>query len=145
MKKIIFSLILALVTVGANAQGFGGGRQQRNPEDMAKRQVERIKEACSLTDDQYNQIYNFYLAQSKQQQAEMDSIMKANGNDQSGRPRFNREDMEKRRQATNEKIKSILTEEQYAKYEELQKQQRERRGQGGPRGGDGQERPQRND
>lgn len=128
MKKILFTLILALVTLGANAQGFGGQRQM-NPEDMAKRQAERIKETCGINEDQYKKIYDFYLAQSKQQIAMMDSIRNAGGG-QGGFPRMNREDMEKRQKAQTEAIKAILTEEQFAKYEEMQKQMRERFGQG---------------
>lgn len=127
MKKILFSLILALVTLGANAQGFGG--RQFNPEDMAKRQVDRIKESCGINDEQYKKIYDYYLDQSKKQMAMMDSIRNAGGG-QGGFPRMNREDMEKRQKAQNEAIKAILTEEQYAKYEEMQKQMRERFGQG---------------
>lgn len=121
MKKLIFSLLLALVAVGANAQGFGGGQFRMNPEDMAKHQADRVKEACSTTDDQYKQIYELYLAQSVQ----MDSIMKA-GMQGGDRPRFDREKMMANRNAMNEKIKAILTPEQYAKYEEQQKHMMER-------------------
>lgn len=126
MKKIILSLLLVLATLGANAQGFGG--RQMNPEDMAKRQAERIKEACGINDDQYKAIYEYFLDSSKKQIAQMDSIRNAGG--QGGFPRMSREDMEKRRQAQTDKIKSILTEEQFAKYEEMQKQMMQRFGQG---------------
>lgn len=128
MKKFIFSLILALITVGANAQGFGG--RQMNPEEMAKRQVERIKEACGINEEQTKALTAYFVEQTKKQMAEMDSIRQAGGG-QGGFPRMNREDMEKRRQAQTEKIKSILTPEQFAKYEEMQKQMMERFGQGG--------------
>lgn len=125
MKKFLFSLVLALVTLGANAQAFGGGRPQMNPEDMAKRQVDRIKEACQTSDEQTKQIYDLVLAQQKQMMAQMDSIRQAGGQFQ-----FNREEFQARREAMNEKIKAILTPEQYAKYEEQQRQMRERMGQG---------------
>lgn len=131
MKKILFSLLVMFVTIGASAQGQ---RREFNPEDMAKRQAERVKEACNTTDEQYTAIYNLYLEQAMKQKAERDSIMAAGNNNE--RPRFNREDMEKRRNEMNEKIKAILTADQYKAYEEAQKQMRERRGQrggGGPR------------
>lgn len=128
MKKIILTLIVALCAVVANAQGF----RQMNPEDMAKRQAERIKETCGINDEQYAKIYDLYLAQSKQTQAMMDSL-RAQANNGGERPRFDREAMQKRQDEMNAKIKAVLTEEQYAKYEEMQKQMRERRGQGGPR------------
>lgn len=129
MKKLLFLLILALVTIGANAQGQGGPRQFK-PEDMAKRQAERVKEVCSTNDEQYKAIYELYLAQSKKMTAQMDSI-RALGNN-GGQMRFNPEEMQKRQEEMNAKIKEILTEEQYAKYEEMQKQRQ--RGFGGPRG-----------
>ena len=123
MKKILMAIVALMMTTGAFAQGFGGG--QFNPEDMAKRQVDRIKETCQTSDEQTKQIYDLYLAQQKQMMAQMDSIRQAGGQFQ-----FNREDMQARREAMNEKIKAILTPEQYAKYEEMQKQMRGRMGQG---------------
>lgn len=127
MKKIILSLLIALTSLAVNAQGQGP--RQWNPEDMAKRQVERIKETCGISDEQYTAIYNLYLAQSKKQKAEMDSIMAAGGMNQGQGPRFDREAMQKRREAMNAEVKKILTAEQYAKYEEMQQQMRNR----GPR------------
>lgn len=127
MKKTILSLLVTLFAVVANAQGFGG---PMNPEDMAKFQTERVKEACTLNDDQYKAIYDIYLEQSKKMQEQMQSAQQG-GN---GMPRFDREAMKKQREEMNAKIKTILTEEQYAKYEEMQKQQRQRFG-GGRHGG----------
>ena len=120
MKKLFLSLTILLTSLTISAQGM----RQFNPEDMAKRQVERIKEACATTDDQYKAIYDLFLAQTQVQKAEMDSLM-ASGQP----PRFDREAMQKRREATNAEIKKILTPEQYAKYEEMQKARRNR----GPR------------
>lgn len=130
MKKIILSLIIALSALVANAQGQGF--RQMNPEDMAKRQTERVKEACGINEEQYAKIYDLYLAQQKQAQAMMDSL-RAQANNGGERPRFNREAMQKRQDELNAKLKEVLTEEQYAKYEEMQKQMRQRRGQGGQR------------
>ena len=124
MKKLFFAIAAMFVTMTASAQ-FPGGGMQFNPEDMAKRQVDRIKEACQTSDEQTKQIYDLVLAQQKQMMAQMDSIRQAGGQFQ-----FNREEFQARREAMNEKIKAILTPEQYAKYEEQQRQMRERMGQG---------------
>jgi len=128
MKKIILSLLVTLFAVAANAQGFGG---PMNPEDMAKFQAERVKETCATNDDQYKAIYNIYLEQSKKMMEMMQSAQQG-GN---GMPHFDREAMQKQHEETNAKIKAILTAEQYAKYEEMQKQQRQRFGGGGRPGG----------
>ncbi len=124
MKKIILSLIVALSAVAANAQGFG----PMNPEDMAKFQAERVKETCATTDDQYKALYTLYLEQSKKMMEEMEA-----NRSQGGQP-FNMEAIRKRMEETDKKIKAILNEEQYAKYEEMQKQMRSRFGGGGPGG-----------
>ena len=123
MKKLILMIMVAFATVGAYAQfNF-------NPEDMAKRQAENVKKTCSLTDEQYDKVLKLYLDNSKQMQAERDSIQKAGG-------QMNMESFRARQEKTNASLKEILTEEQYAKYEEMQKQMRRRFG-----GGDGGHRP----
>jgi len=135
MKKLFLMLLMAVVTLGASAQGQGP-RRQFNPEDMAKRQASMIKESCSdLTDEQYTAIYNLYLESSKKQQAERDSLMKAGG--QGERPRFDREAMQKRQDEMNAKLKTILSETQYKAYEEAMKKLMERMRQGGFGGGFG--------
>ena len=57
MKKIILTLMLAVVSLSSFAQ-FGGGQfQMPKPEEMATRRADQIKEqvkdAGQLTDEQY--------------------------------------------------------------------------------------------
>ena len=57
MKKIILTLMLAVVSLSSFAQ-FGGGQfQMPKPEEMATRRADQVKEqvkdAGQLTDDQY--------------------------------------------------------------------------------------------
>lgn len=133
MKKFILAALVLITSVAANAQGFGGQRREFNPEEQAKRQSTFIKETCATNDEQNTAIYNLYLEQAKKQKAQMDSIM-AQMNQGGERPRFNREDMEKRQAEFNEKLKAILTADQFAAYEKAQAERRQRFGQGGPRG-----------
>ncbi len=118
-------IMVAFATVGAYAQfNF-------NPEDMAKRQADNLKETCALSQEQYDKVLKLYLDNGKKMQAERDSIQKAGGD-----PRGNMESFRARQEKNNAELKKILTEEQYAKYEEAQKKMRERfggRGQGRPR------------
>ena len=70
MKKILFAIAALMVSTMSFAQGFGGGfgggqGMNMNPEDMAKRQADRLQEQLELTKVQYDSIYNYYLASSK--------------------------------------------------------------------------------
>ena len=122
MKKILFAIAALMVSTMSFAQGFGGfgGGQGMSfePEDMAKRQADRLKEQLELTQVQYDSIYNYYLASSKEQAAR-------------------REQMQKQRQAQEAKIKSFLTDDQKKKYDEAQEQRRQQRQQQGGQGGFG--------
>ena len=123
MKKVLFAVAALFISTMSFAQGFGGGfgggqGMNMNPEDMAKRQADRLKEQLTLTQVQYDSIYNMYLASSKEQAKR-------------------REQMQKQRQAQDAKIKSFLTDAQKKTYDELQEQRRQRQGQGGFGGGQG--------
>lgn len=119
MKKIIMTLLALVLTTGAFAQGFG----DFNPEDMAKMQVDRMKESYKLNDAQYNKLLKFFKDSTKKMMDDMQ-----NGGGQGG---FDMEAMQKRMKAQNDTIKSVLTEEQFKAYEEDQKKMRERFQQGG--------------
>lgn len=96
-----------------------------NPEEMAKRQAEQIKEACSLSKEQYDKVLQLFVESGKKMQAERDSLAKAGE-----QPRMDMEAFRARQEKQNEELKKILTEEQYSKYEEYQKQRRQRFGNG---------------
>lgn len=142
MKKLLIALVAMILTTGVFAQdqnGQGGPRQRRefNPEEMATRRADRLKETLSLTDEQYKKIKEYYTEQGKAQQEQMKKMMEGGQQGQ----RMDREammkEMEARRAAETKALKEILTEDQYKKYEEAEKEMRARFGQGGPRGGQG--------
>ena len=112
MKKIILTLMLAVVSLSSFAQ-FGGGQfQMPKPEEMATRRADQVKEqvkdAGQLTDEQYKKVYDLYLKQSKDMQAKM-----SEGGGMGG---FNMEEMQKQQEATNKALKEILSEEQFKAY-----------------------------
>ena len=109
--------MVAFATLGASAQQFNF-----NPEDMAKRQADNLKETCALSQEQYDKVLKLYLDNGKKMQAERDSIQKAGG-------QMNMESFRVRQEKTNAELKKLLTEDQYAKYEEMMKQMRRRFGQ----------------
>ena len=132
MKKIILTLMLAVVSLSSFAQ-FGGGQfQMPKPEEMATRRADQIKEqvkdAGALSDEQYKKVYDLYLKQSKDMQAKM-------GEGGGGFGGFNMEEMQKQQEATNKALKEILSEEQFKAYQKAQEEMMKRFQQGGGFGG----------
>ena len=128
MKKIILSLMMAVVSLSSFAQ-FGGGQfQMPKPEEMATRRADQIKEqvkdAGQLSDEQYKKVYDLYLQQSKDMQAKMNE---GGG----GFGAFNMEDMQKQQEATNKALKEILSEDQFKAYQKAQEEMMKRFQQGG--------------
>lgn len=131
MKKIILTLMLAVVSLSSFAQ-FGGGQfQMPKPEEMATRRADQVKEqvkdAGQLTDEQYKKVYDLYLKQSKDMQAKM-----SEGGGMGG---FNMEEIQKQQEATNKALKEILSEEQFKAYQKAQEEMMKRFQQGGGFGG----------
>ena len=131
MKKIILMLVSMIFTTGLFAQAPQDAQRQRrefNPEQMAARQVTRIKEACGIDEEQAKKLQELFLKQANEQKEIMEKMR------QGERPEFNPEAMKKRMDEQNAAIKEILTAEQYEKYENVMKEMRGRRGFGGPNG-----------
>ena len=150
MKQIVFFLSVLITAVavscnqGNNANnnsgqfgGPGGGMGQGNfnPEEMAKRQSEELKGVLGLNSDQEKQIYDLTIESSKQMQKLRES-MQANGGGFEGM----REQMQQMREEQNNKIREILTNEQWEKYQTWQEERRSQKGQGRS-GGFGGQRP----
>jgi len=147
MKKILFAIMaLAISTCAFAQQPQRGQRREFKPEDMAQRQTDRIKEACQTNDKQNKALYNYFLREAKRQQEQWAKMQQGERpqRQEGGREAF-RAEMEKRQKAQNDSIKSILTKEQFTKYEKMQQEQRNRFGQrGGGQGAPRGERPQGN-
>lgn len=110
MKKQILGLAVVLFMGSAvcMAQDNRGGRP-----DMSKR-IEQMVTELGLNE-----------TQAKDFKAAMEE-MRPSRNDSGERP--SREEMEKKRNEVDAKIKKILTEEQYKKYESMRQQRGQRRG-----------------
>lgn len=145
MKKLFFAVAALFVASVSFAQGFGGGMGEFKPEDMAKRNVDRLKEQLKLTQAQSDSIYKIYLVQAQDMQKRFASMQQGGGQGQMQMPsEEERQKMQETRQAQENKIKSFLTEEQKKQYDEMQAQRRQGGfggpGMGGP--GMGGQRPQ---
>jgi len=127
MKKVLFvSICLLLASAAVFAQQ--GQRAQRTPEEMAKRQTERMTADLKLTPEQVAPIDSINLVFA---QARTKAFEKANGDFASVR-----EDMQKLNALQLEAFGKVLTDDQLATYKK-QMAERRQRGPGGQGGGEG--------
>lgn len=128
MKNLMLVLVAIFLSASAaiaqergNRQGPG---QNRTPEERAKAEVERLNTALSLDQSQRDSIYTYSLQQSTAQQALFQQALFQQGD---GDRDKRIEKMRSFREKYDTKLKSILTEEQIKKYEEIQKERSQRR------------------
>lgn len=149
MKKknilLVFALIVSMLSFAQKPQGGQNGssqRQRMSPEDMSKRQTERMVKQLKLDEAQTVKVQAINLDFSEKMKTAFESAQ----DDRSSM----RSKMETIRNEKNAELKTVLTEEQYKKYLEDEKTQMEERksrqangtrGQGrGQSRGDGQQR-----
>ncbi|HMR17751.1 MAG TPA: hypothetical protein PKA53_00505 [Sphingobacterium sp.] len=114
MKNVMLTLFAVLFCVTVSLAQERGNRQERNPEERAKAEVERLKTELGLSKPQQDSILNYILQANQEQRKAMEQ---AGGDRQAA---F--EKMRAQRETRQTKIKSFLTKEQIEKYEVLQKE-----------------------
>ncbi len=102
--------------------GMGGGNF--DPAAFVDRQMEELKESLELSDDQEKQVREIIVAG-------FETMRNAREEMQDGDRDAMREKMQAMREEQTTKIKAVLTEEQFTKYEAIQQERRERMRQGG--------------
>lgn len=109
MKK--FGIILLSIML-VSLSGIAQPRDERNadPEQIARRQTDQLKDTLSLNEEQEQKVYELNLETGQKMRALRDEIQ---GSDVGSI----REKMGEIREEQNEKMKEILTEEQWKKYE----------------------------
>lgn len=125
-----FLLTVALVLtmgLGAYAQQGGGGQQRRTVEERVKATLERLTTELKLSQDQVVKLDTVFTRSFKEMQ-KMREDAQASGN------RPDREAFQKLNNDRDEKVKGILSADQFKKYQEQQEAMRQR---GGNRGGGG--------
>jgi periplasmic protein CpxP/Spy len=128
MKKLLFPLlaVFALTVSNAAAQTTTpdanasvmpgrGGRMQGSPEEMAKRQAERLTKELGLTADQSTKVQAILLARTQEMQA-----IRGQARDGSGDRSQMREQMLAGRAKYDAQFKEVLTPDQYTKFTALQ-------------------------
>jgi protein CpxP len=144
MKKYLLLLLAAsALTIGSAAaqttsgdgmqgQGGGYGRMQGTPEEMAKRQADRMSQELGLSADQTAKVQQIMLARGQEMQA-------MRGQAGGDRDKM-REQMQASRTKYDAQFKEVLTADQYTKYTTMQSDRMNRgggRGMGGPGMSDG--------
>lgn len=123
MKKTLIATLMAVcLMVGSSAFAQDNACKSATPkerptaEQMAQRRTEHMTKALNLTEAQAKQIYQVNLEQAKAMDNQAQKVKKDKSAEQA-------------------KMKSILTEEQYTKWSQMQEQHRMGKpGEGGPHG-----------
>jgi len=123
MKKVLFVIVSLFILTSVSAQpGQGGNRPQRTPEEMAKRDTERMTTALNLTAEQVAPVDSINLVFAK---AQAKLIENANGDFASVR-----EDMQKLNALRVEAFGKVLTDEQLDAYKKMMADRMRNRGEG---------------
>ena len=111
-KTLLFALMAVAATTALTAQDMEqrGGRRGADPEKRVEKQVKHLDKKLQLTDQQKQQLTEYYTEFDKTQQARMEQMRQLEKKD---------------REALDGKINSILTEEQKAKYAEMKENDKE--------------------
>jgi len=120
MKKVFVASVLLMFVFMVSAQGRGGGGQM-SPEQQAQR-YETIKKELGLNDSQLASIKKI----EEEYQPKMRELFQKYGDDREKM-------MQERTKLTNErneKVKPLISAEQYTKYVEMSNQQRRPGGSG---------------
>ena len=114
MKKIGIALMaLLFISAGSIAQ-----QRDFDPEQFAKRQTAQLKEELGLDEVQEKKVYELNLESIKKM-----SVLREKMRDGDGFEGM-REKMMEIREDQNKKMKEILTEKQWTKYEKFQEERR---------------------
>ena len=125
MKKIgllLTTLLLTVVFVNAQPGNF-------DPEEMIKRQLDGIVEACDLSKDQAGNVEAIIRKTNEKRMAMFQDM--GGGGDREAM----REKMTQMREEETKEIKAVLNEEQVKKYDKYLEEQAERRRNRGGFGG----------
>ena len=125
MKKLI---IAALLVVSVSAFAQGGQGQRMSPEERTKAQIEKLTTELKLDEKQIEQIKPILTEQSAKNQAMRAEMM--GGGSPGDMTDEQREAFRKKRteitEATNNKLKAILTPDQFKKMTEIEEANRQR-------------------
>lgn len=112
LVMIVFGLSLLSSTV------YSQDKQKKTPEEFAKMRSEKMSTTLSLDENQKSQIYQLFLDQHSQWQKDKETYK----NDKESFKKLRKEN----RETMKSKMQSILTTEQYTKWQEHKKSKHEK-------------------
>ncbi len=113
MKKVMFAMLIVAGSL-VSAVSFGQ-HTKADPAARAKKVSEKLKTELSLSDDQYNKVYDINLKYS----TKMQDLRKTEGDRQ-----LKMTEMKTLNKGKNEELKTVFTDAQWSKYKEWQKSKR---------------------
>lgn len=122
MKKLALVITL-LVTFGIQAQERREKMKDITPEERIEKRTERLSEKLSLDENQKAKVKEIMATQQKENQKVREEIKAEKEN---LRTKIE-ENHKKQQENLKAKLKTVLTEEQLKKWEELQKNNQEKR------------------
>jgi len=136
MMAFLMAIIVSCNQGAKNSQqqqmGPGGGMGGGNfdPAAFVDRQMEELKSGLELSDDQEKQVREIITTGFETMRKAREGMQDGGGDREAMR-----EKMQQMREEQTEKIKAVLSAEQFTKYEQIQAERRERMRQGGGGGG----------
>lgn len=139
MKRTIYFLMMPVLVLtlscnqgnnNSSQQNFDSGENRRSgnfdPGTMAERQIEQMKETLDLSSEQADRMHGILMEGFENMRQMREEMQGQNGGFESMR-----EQMREVREQQDEKIKTILSDEQWGKYKTFQEERRNSRRQRG--------------
>ncbi len=128
MKKLVFVITL-LVTFGVQAQERKEKMKDATPEERVAMRTEKLSEKLSLDENQKKKVKEIFAAQQKENVAVREEIKAEREKMRAEREKAlieRKATMEKQHEELKAKLKPVLTEEQFKKWEAMQNENLEK-------------------
>ncbi len=122
--KALALIVLALLTISSVSYSQNDSKpnsgKNKTPEEFAKKKTDRLNQELSLSQEQYNKIYDLMLTKAAERKANKEKFKNLEKTERKELKKQNRENFKKQMQ-------SILTQEQFAKLEKMKANKKDKR------------------
>ncbi|CAM4408053.1 hypothetical protein [Flavobacterium terrigena] len=132
VKKLVFVMTL-LVTFGVSAQDRKEKLKNASPEERVAMRTEKLSEKLSLDENQKRKVKEIFAAEQKENMAAREEMKAEREKMKAEREKMLAEKkatMKKQHEELKAKLKPILTDEQFKKWEAMQNENMEKRKEG---------------
>lgn len=124
VKKLVFAMTL-LVAFGVSAQDRKEKIKNATPEERAAMRTEKFSEKLGLDENQKKKVKEIFVAQQKENMVAREE-MKAEREKMRAEREKMKANMKKQHESLKAKLKPVLTEEQFKKWEAMQNENMEK-------------------